>query len=147
MKNIIKTSSVAFLLSVSTLSFAQTADIKTSVKSCSGSDYTATEKRKSVPYADRIYWEGFNTETAFSRSTQTTRKNLSDDLCKEDDINEWMTSLKNQCATYFNVVSFTPLTKGYSEYIWVNDTSNTDDHSGGMGYSYTDRLVLVYHCL
>ena len=127
--------------------FAQTAEVKTAVKSCTETSYTTVGKRRSVNYSDRWSWDGYNTESEFSTGNASTRKNLSDSSCQESDISTWMTSLKNNCSTYFNVISFSPLTKGYSEYIWKDKSATEEDHSGGIGYSYTDRLVLVYHCL
>ena len=121
------------VLAISAKATADTADVLTAVKSCS-----ATGDR----FASGNYrWSDFY--------TASSEENLSDSLCTDSDINTWITTLKSACTTYFDVISLTPLNKGYAQYLYYSYTNSGElnGRAGGYGYSFTDRLVLMYRCL
>lgn len=135
MKNYIST--IAFLLATGTAQ-AQNATIQVSERNCS-------DNNLSQLFQGQSRWTIVSGETI----SNSSRSNLADNKCDSSDISIWVTELQNNCATYFDVITITPITKGASTAFYHNGitTSQDDARAGGLGYSYTDRLVMTYRCL
>ena len=115
---------------------AETAQINIAERDCSNTTLSKLFNNQSS-------WQGAST-------LSNGRENSDDSKCTGSDISSWVTSLSSVCPTYFDVISITPITKGYAQFSYHDSNyADTDENgrAGAYGYSYTDRLIMTYRCL
>lgn len=137
MKSIFSCLLLGVALSFPFFSNAETAMVKVAERSCKVNDLKHLFQGE-----DR--WH----KRTVGSSWNNSRENLSDDKCSAEDINLWISELQAQCVTYFDVIAVTPLSKGAGQISYYNYyESSADSRAGGLGYSFTDRLIMTYRCL
>jgi hypothetical protein len=125
-------------LIISSLSLADTAAFKVAELSCK-------DTSSSLLLFGQSRWESTSTSGIYGK-----RANTSDSLCKAIDTQAFINSLQSACTTYFDIVSITPITKGFGQLSYYDVAFNgtyDNGRSPSYGYGYTDRMILTYKCL
>ena len=121
---------------LASITHAETAQINVAERDCSKTDLSKLFQ--------------FQTSRWTTESTSSSRANLDDSKCTGSDVQTWISTLSASCTTYFDVLSITPITKGYAQYSYHNygyGDQGLNARAGAYGYSYTDRLIMTYRCL
>ncbi|GAA6134649.1 hypothetical protein NBRC116188_14380 [Oceaniserpentilla sp. 4NH20-0058] len=131
----IRSLSLAATLLAAQFSYATTAQIQVAERDCSNTTLTKL----------------FNGQSRWTSAySAINRENSDDSKCTQSDVQTWLTTLQASCTTYFDIISITPITKGYAQIAYHDYAyASTDENgrAGGYGYSYTDRLIMTYRCL
>ena len=130
-----------FLIGAYSFATAETAAIRVAERDCKNAALDSLLTVLSTTDSNR--WKG-------SATNNSGRENTSSASCTGADIQVWMNELQTSCTIYFDLITLTPIIKGYSEIVHYNSTfsdSIKDGRGAGYGYSYTDRLIMVYRCL
>ena len=97
---------------------AQTAEIKVAERDCS-------KTTLSKLFYGQSRW--------LTESTENSRANSDDSKCTQSDIQSWLTTVSSSCSTYFDVVSITPITKGFAQFSYHSHAYADTDENGRSG--------------